>query len=113
MNNIMVIDNHKAKINYDPELELFRGEFIGLNGGADFYSDSISGLHTEGAQSLQAFLTVCQEQGIDPYLSYSGKFLTRLPSELHKQIADLANGQGISINQWVNEALSREVDMMS
>lgn len=109
MNNIMMIDNHKAKISYDPELQMFRGEFIGLNGGADFYSDSVAGLESEGKQSLQTFLEVCKEKGIEPYQSYSGKFVTRLPTELHQKIAEIATTQGKSINQWVNEALSREV----
>ncbi|STY64445.1 Uncharacterized protein encoded in hypervariable junctions of pilus gene clusters [Mannheimia haemolytica] len=38
MRNIMDINGYKAVIAYDPETELFRGEFIGLNGGADFYA---------------------------------------------------------------------------
>ena len=67
MNNIMMIDNHKAKITYDSEIQMFRGEFIGLNGGADFYSDSVAGLESEGRQSLNTFFEVCKEQGIDPY----------------------------------------------
>ena len=64
MQNIMMINDHKAIIQYVPELDLFRGEFIGLNGGADFYSNSIGALENEGKQSLQIFLDVCQEQSI-------------------------------------------------
>lgn len=109
MNNIMTINNHKAIIQYDNELNLFRGEFIGLNGGADFYSDTIDGLRQEAQISLQTFLDVCKEKGIEPYQSYSGKFLIRLPKELHQKIAEVATSQGKSINQWVNDTLSREV----
>ena len=58
MQNIMMINDHKALIQYDPELGLFRGEFVGLNGGADFYGDSIADLENEGKQSLQTFLDV-------------------------------------------------------
>ena len=77
MNNIMTIDGHKALIQYDPKTELFRGEFIGLNGGADFYAHSVAALHKERAISLQAFLDVCKEQGIEPYKRYSGCFNVR------------------------------------
>lgn len=107
--NHMMIDGHKALITYDSEIGLFRGEFIGLNGGADFYADSVAGLEVEGRLSLQTFLAVCQEQGIDPYLHYSGRFVTRLPKELHRQIAETAIAKGVSINQWVNDTLSRAV----
>ncbi len=66
MQNIMIINDHKAIIQYDPELGLFRGEFVGLNGGADFYGDSITALENEGRASLQTFLDVCQEYSIEP-----------------------------------------------
>jgi len=34
--NTMKINDYDAVIMYDPEIQMFRGEFIGLNGGADF-----------------------------------------------------------------------------
>ena len=64
MNNVMIIGGHKAVIQYDPETEMLRGEFIGLNGGADFHADNVSDLHREGMTSLQTFLEVCREQGL-------------------------------------------------
>ena len=54
--------------------------FVGLNGGADFYADSVEGLHKEGEASLKTFLAVCQEQGLEPYKHFSGKFITRVPA---------------------------------
>jgi len=35
MMNVMEIDGVKAVIAFDPEINMFRGEFVGLNGGAD------------------------------------------------------------------------------
>ena len=64
VNNMMIIDGHKAVIQYDPETEMLRGEFIGLNGGADFHADNVADLHREGMTSLQTFLEVCREQGL-------------------------------------------------
>jgi predicted HicB family RNase H-like nuclease len=37
----MKFGEYEAVISYDPEIQLFRGEFVGLNGSADFYADSI------------------------------------------------------------------------
>ena len=48
MMNLMTIDGYKAVIQYDPELEMFRGQFVGLNGGADFYAADVEGLSREG-----------------------------------------------------------------
>ena len=52
MNNVMIIDGHKAVIQYDLETDVLRGEFIGGNGGADFYADNVADLHREGMTSL-------------------------------------------------------------
>ena len=67
MNNTMQIKGHTALISVDPDTAQFRGEFIGLNGGAEFYGASVKSLHKEGARSLMTFLDVCKERDIAPY----------------------------------------------
>ena len=51
--NIMEVDGYKAKIEYDPELDQFRGEILGLNGSADFYGKSPASLRKEFKNSLK------------------------------------------------------------
>lgn len=70
MLNQIEIQGNKAVVSFDPDIGLFRGEFIGLNGGADFYADSVDNLVKEAIISLETFLTVCQEKGIEPYQAY-------------------------------------------
>ncbi len=103
--NIMEIDGYKAKIEYDPEMDMFRGEILGLNGGADFYGKNPSELRSEFKKSLKVFLEVCKEKGIKPEKSYSGKFNLRIPPRIHKEIAAKATAEQKSINQWVSEVL--------
>lgn len=38
--NLMTVDGYHAKIDYDRETDQFRGEVLGLSGGADFYGSS-------------------------------------------------------------------------
>jgi hypothetical protein len=64
--NIMSVEGYQAKIEYDAELDMFRGEILGLHGGADFYGRTPEELRAEFRQSLQVFLEVCREKGIDP-----------------------------------------------
>ncbi len=40
MNNVIEIGGEKAVIALDPEIQMLRGEFFGLNGGADFYAEA-------------------------------------------------------------------------
>jgi predicted HicB family RNase H-like nuclease len=113
MMNIMEINGYQAIIQYDPEIEMFRGEFIGLNGGADFYAKDIDALRKEGEISLKVFLEMCQEDGIEPRKEYSGKFNLRLPTELHAELAMRAASSGKSLNQWVTDLLSQSVQVQS
>lgn len=57
---------YQTAISYDPEIEMFRGEFIGLNGGADFYAKDAVSLKREGQTSLDVFLKMCAEDGVSP-----------------------------------------------
>lgn len=105
----MSLEGYHARIEYDPELDLFRGEILGLNGGADFYGHNPRELRTEFKKSLQVFLAVCREKGIEPQRHYSGKFNVRIPPELHEQLAIAAQAEGKSINTLAREALERVV----
>jgi len=107
MINTMKIDGYRAIIAYDPDIEMFRGEFVGLNGGADFYAKDIDTLKKEGTISLKVFLHACQERGIAPKKEYSGKFNVRVPSRLHADIVGAAAAHGKSLNQWVADTLDQ------
>ena len=106
---MMALDGYNARIEYDADLDMFRGEILGLSGGADFYGKSPKELRAEFKKSLQVFLEVCREKGIEPRRSYSGKFNLRIPPELHERLAITAQAEGKSINTLAQEALQRLV----
>ncbi len=107
--NLMTVDGYHAKIDYNGETDQFRGEILGLSGGADFYGSSPEELRREFKKSLDVFLEVCKEQGIEPRKHYSGKFNLRIPPELHEKLAMTAEAQGMSLNSLVLEALQKSV----
>ena len=107
--NTMNIDGHTAVIAYDPELELFRGEFLHLNGGADFYAPDVAGLRREGAISLRVFLDACSEKGIEPRKRYSGRLLLRVDPALHETASLAAAANGQSLNKWVEDVVQQAV----
>lgn len=108
--NTMSVNGYQAKVDYDPELDMFRGEILGLNGSADFYGSSPKELKAEFKKSLKVFLEVCQEKGIEPRRHYSGKFNLRIPAELHERLAIAAQASGKSLNALAQEALQQVVE---
>ena len=107
--NLMTLDAYQAKIEYDADLDMFRGEILSLNGGADFYGKNAKELRAEFKKSRQVFLDVCREKGIEPRRNYSGKFNLRIPAELHEKLAIVAQAEGKSINTLAQEALQQRV----
>lgn len=106
MKNIMTINGHRAVIEFDPDTGLFRGEFMGLNGGADFYAESVKALQKEGETSLRVFMEMCREKGTDPIRHYSGKFQVRLPEKEHARAVEMAAARGVSLNQLIRDSLA-------
>jgi len=103
--NTMTINGYQAVISFDPDIQLFRGEFAGLNGGADFYAADVAGLKREGEVSLRVFLEACAQRGIEPRRHFSGKFSLRLDASTHEAAVIAAAAHGQSLNQWATTAL--------
>jgi predicted HicB family RNase H-like nuclease len=113
MKNVMEINGVKAVIAFDPEINMFRGEFVGLNGGADFYSTDIDGLRREGETSLKVFLDMCAEEGVSPYRKTSGRLNLRLSQELYDKAATLAKASGKSVNAWISDVIRHTDDVFT
>ncbi|WP_257266124.1 type II toxin-antitoxin system HicB family antitoxin [Endozoicomonas sp. ONNA2] len=110
MINQMNINGYIAVITYDPEIDLFRGEFVGLNGGADFYAADVKNLHQEGKVSLKVFLDACKEEGIEPRKAFSGKLNLRIDPDLHESASVAAAASNRSLNQFINDALRQSLN---
>jgi predicted HicB family RNase H-like nuclease len=50
-----------------------------------------------------------KRSGGSDYTTYSGKFTVRLPRSLHQALVDRAEKEGVSLNLFVTNALSRTV----
>lgn len=101
MNNVVEINGEKAVIAFDPEIQMLRGEFVGLNGGADFYAESVQDLIEEGRKSLTVYLEMCREKRIEPRRRFSGKFNVRLSPDDHAAAVIAAAAAGKSLNEWI------------
>jgi len=87
----------------DPEIHILRGEFVGLNGGADFYAENVRDLIEEGRKSLAVYQAICREKGIEPSRKFSGKFNVRLDPANHA--AAVTSAAGKSLNEWIVGAI--------
>lgn len=113
MYNILEHHGVKARIVFDPEIELFRGEILGLSGSADFYAADVNSLKSELETSLDTYIEVCKERNIEPYKSYNGRILFRTKSETHQKLEALAVAKGISVNKLLDKMVENEISAMN
>ena len=67
--------------------------------------DSLESVAVNAADAKREWLIAAMEQGLnipepDDLNNYSGQFKLRLPKSLHRQLADSARREGISMNQY-------------
>jgi predicted HicB family RNase H-like nuclease len=67
--NSMEIAGQPAVINYVPELNAFRGKFLGLSGYCDFVSDSIQGYNRRARYHYRSISQIVMKRGLSLMLT--------------------------------------------
>ncbi len=109
MKNTIEIRGFKATVEYDSDIDMFRGSFININGGADFYAKDTESLKRESEISLNEFIEMCEEDGVNPRKEFSGKLMVRIDPEVHEAVTVAAASKNVSINTWIAESLKHEL----
>ena len=88
----------------------------GCVGQGETPNDAVAELES----NVNEWIAIATESGIDipevPIASmndYSGKFTVRVAPYVHKQAAEIAKKQGVSLNQYVNDAIVTQNKMLS
>ncbi len=98
------------------ESKSYTGWFAKVEGlpGCMTQADTFDELGDMIEDAKRAWIESALEDGVEIPLprkveDYSGKFVVRLPRSLHKQLVATANQEGVSLNTYVNVALSQAV----
>jgi predicted HicB family RNase H-like nuclease len=104
---MMVYRNYIAHVEFDDEAETFYGEVINTRDVITFQGNSAKELKKAFVDSIEDYLEFCAERGESPEKPFSGKFNLRLNPELHREAVIAAKEDGLSLNQWVAQAMKR------
>jgi len=85
-------------------------EFPGCIAQGDTPQEAYEHLENAAKEWIEAALTLEQEiPSPSQSLSFGGRVLLRLPKSLHRQLASIAEREGISLNQFIVSALAEKV----
>ncbi len=105
MSKMMEYKGYHAQIEYDNEDEIFVGKVFGIVDSLNFHGTSVAELEEMFHQSIDNYLEMCERVGKSPEKEFKGSFNIRISPELHRGISLQAAQQGITLNQYVLNAL--------
>jgi predicted HicB family RNase H-like nuclease len=96
-----------GQVVYDEDAKIFHGEVIGLKDVITFQGESVKDLEQAFKDSINDYLEFCRERGENPEKTFSGNIRVRMEPKLHASIAFEAMKKGISLNDLINQKLSK------
>ena len=102
----MTYKGYQARVELDEQAGVFHGEIINTRDVITFQGSSVDELTRAFEDSVDDYLEFCSSRGEGPEQPFSGKFLVRVPPEVHRHIVTEARRQGKSLNTYVPEKLA-------
>lgn len=96
---------YSARVMIDEDQGLLHGEVMGIVDVVTFQGKTVEELTRAFRDSVDDYLAYCKERGKNPEKPYSGRFVLRVPPELHRRIALAAGKAEVSMNEWVAAVL--------
>jgi len=102
---MMEYKGYIGKVEIDEEAGILYGEVINVRDVITFEGTSVDEVQAAFRESVDDYLDFCAQRGESPEKPFSGKFVIRLPAELHRKAYIQAKLADKSLNGWVTEVL--------
>jgi predicted HicB family RNase H-like nuclease len=102
---MMEYKGYIGKVEIDEEAGILYGEVINLRDVITFEGTTVDEVQKAFRESIDDYLEFCAQRGESPEKPFSGKFVVRLPAELHRKAYVQAKLADKSLNGWVAEVL--------
>jgi len=102
---MMEYKGYIGKVEVDDEAGILYGEVINVRDVITFEGTSVDKVQKAFRESVDDYLNFCAKRGESPEKPFSGKFVIRLPAELHRKAYIKAKLENKSLNSWIAEVL--------
>lgn len=101
--------NYSGSVEYSDSDSLLFGRVLGIRALISYEGDTVQSLKEDFQGAVDDYLALCEAEGKEPEVPYKGSFNVRISPELHRQLAELAGKNGMSLNALTAEALTRYI----
>lgn len=107
---MMEYKGYIGHVEFDDEAEIFHGEVINTRDVITFQGKSVNEIKQAFRDSVEDYLEYCAKLGQQPEKPFTGKFMLRIPPDLHRKIYVAAKQSGESLNAWIKDQLAHSVE---
>ncbi len=99
-----------AQVKFDDRDKIFWGKVINITKDSiTFEGSSVEKLERDFHDAVDDYIEICEERGVNPEDPFSGKFIVRIPAELHSAVVEESARQDVSLNKFVENAIKHEL----
>ena len=98
-----------GSVHFAAEDRVFYGKVEGVNDLITFEGSTVDDLEKGFKYMVDEHIKDCEKNNTPAEKSYKGNLNIRLSPELHKKAAYNASIRGISLNQYINDAIKKEI----
>ena len=109
MNDIMKYKGFIGSVHFAAEDRAFYGKVEGINDLITFEGSSVDELEKGFKYMVDEHIMDCNKNNTPIEKSYKGNLNIRLSPELHKKAAYNAAMKGVSLNQYINDAIKKKI----
>jgi predicted HicB family RNase H-like nuclease len=102
---MMEYKGYIGKVEIDDEAGILHGEVINIRDVITFEGTSVAEMQKAFRESVDDYLAFCAQRGESPEKPFSGKFVVRLPVDLHRKAYVQAKLADKSLNGWITDVL--------
>ena len=105
MSEIASYKGFTGSMDVSDEDDCLFGKILFINDLITYEGQTVAELKRAFKEAVDGYIEHCQEVGKEPNKPYSGSLNVRIGGERHKQVAQRAASQGISLNQFIADAV--------
>ena len=109
MKDVITYKGFIGSVHFAAEDKVFYGKVEGITDLISFEGETVSQLEEGFKYMVDEHIKDCERNNLPLEKSYKGNLNIRLAPELHKKAAHNAALRGMSLNQYINEAIRKEL----
>lgn len=110
MKDVLIYKGFIGSVHFSTDDRIFFGKIEGIDDLITFEGTTVDELESGFKYMVDEHIKDCKEENKPLEKSYKGTFNVRLNPDLHKRAAQKALVKGITLNQFIQQAIKKQLE---